>query len=248
MNKKFLNLIIIAVFVGVLAIAAYLLTRSRGAGDATTIQDGAAADVAQTVFVDNRPFIIEPEPGLIVRVLDQQAPPLVLDDLVEPTTPPVVDDSTETQPDQPTEAYPAPGEETVVAEPTKAPAAESTNGQQATTTALDHTNPDAAVNLQPHTVAAGDTLYSIAERYETSVSLMAEYGISQTSLVAGGIIDIPVANPAYCAAYSDTYIVKEGETALMVARRFNIDYTTLKLPNNLNDDYLVKAGQVLCIP
>ncbi len=105
----------------------------------------------------------------------------------------------------------------------------------------------AEIILVGYTVQAGDTLYRIASLHRTSVSLMAEYGVDQEDLIAGNILQIPQANPAFCPGLS-TYVVREGDTAFSIARAFGVTLDQVQSLNGLNADYYIRAGQVLCLP
>lgn len=117
-------------------------------------------------------------------------------------------------------------------------------------TAVPQTAPagsGAEIILVGYTVQVGDTLYRIASLHSTSVSLMAEYGIDQDDLIAGNVLQIPQANPAFCPGLT-AYVVREGDTAFSIARAFGVTLDQVQSLNNLNADYYIRAGQVLCLP
>ncbi len=99
-----------------------------------------------------------------------------------------------------------------------------------------------AYQVQPN-----DTLYSIASAQGTSVALMAEYGIDAGDIVAGNVIQLPVANSAFCPN-ARTYVVREGDTAYSIGRRFNTTHEVLQSMNGLDANYTILIGQVLCVP
>lgn len=98
-----------------------------------------------------------------------------------------------------------------------------------------------------YTVQQGDTLYSIANRIDTSIALMAKHDISQEDLVSGNVISLPIGNPAYCPGRRP-YAVKEGETAYSIAKRFNITHQELQAINGLGPDFTVNVADILCVP
>jgi LysM repeat protein len=109
--------------------------------------------------------------------------------------------------------------------------------------------PVEAVILQPYTVQAVDTLFSIATRPDTSIALMAQYGLSQDDLVPGAVIDLPVGNPAYCPqADRQPYAIGEGDTAFSIGRKFNSSAEELREMNNLDASYTVYAATIICVP
>ena len=80
-------------------------------------------------------------------------------------------------------------------------------------TAVPRPNQVIFVNYQ---VAQGDTLYSISSKHNTTIALMARYGIDATDIVPGTVISLPVANPAYCPG-NFPYVVEDGDTLSTIA-------------------------------
>ncbi len=100
----------------------------------------------------------------------------------------------------------------------------------------------------PYTVQPGDTLYTVSVAQNSSIVLMATYGIDADDLTPGAVINnLPVANPAYCPGYN-VYVVREGDTAFSIGRRFNTTHEFLRDLNKLPADYRINVGQVLCVP
>lgn len=104
-----------------------------------------------------------------------------------------------------------------------------------------------------YTVKAGDTLYSIARRYNITVSQLASANnISNPSLIrAGQILTIPgkstSPSPAPAPAKT-TYTVKVGDTLYSIAGRYNVTVSQLVSANKLADASFIRVGQVLAIP
>lgn len=95
-----------------------------------------------------------------------------------------------------------------------------------------------------YVVKKGDTLYSIARKYNTSVdNLKSINNITTDSLAIGQIIKLPSTS----STASDTYIVKKGDSLYSIARTYNISVDKLKEINNLTSNALA-IGQVLKIP
>ena len=95
-----------------------------------------------------------------------------------------------------------------------------------------------------YVVKKGDSLYSIARKYNTSVdNLKSINNITTDSLAIGQIIKLPsTSNVA-----SDTYIVKKGDSLYSIARTYNTSVDKLKEINNLTSNALA-IGQVLKLP
>jgi len=91
-----------------------------------------------------------------------------------------------------------------------------------------------------YTVKAGDTLYSIARKYNVSVSALASANnITNWSLLnVGQVLKIP----------TTTYTVKAGDTLYSIATRYGVTVTALMQANGITNPNLLLVGQVLKIP
>lgn len=97
---------------------------------------------------------------------------------------------------------------------------------------------------EEYVVKKGDTLYSIARKYNTSVdNLKSINNITTDSLAIGQIIKLPSTSDVA----SDTYIVKKGDSLYSIARTYNTSVDKLKEINNLTSNALA-IGQVLKLP
>ena len=95
-----------------------------------------------------------------------------------------------------------------------------------------------------YVVKKGDTLYSIARKYNTSVdNLKSINNITTDSLAIGQIIKLPSTS----STASDTYTVKKGDSLYSIARTYNTSVDKLKEINNLTSNAL-DIGQVLKLP
>ena len=103
---------------------------------------------------------------------------------------------------------------------------------------------------------SGDTLYSLARRYGTTVDALtrANPGIDPNSLRVGQLICIPVAAAppgppgAACPAGSTPYVIRSGDTFYAIARRFNTTVAVLTAANPRVDPNNLRVGQLICIP
>jgi len=103
-----------------------------------------------------------------------------------------------------------------------------------------------------HVVAWGETLFSIARRYGTSVDrICAANDITDpTRIYAGQRLVIPISSPTpnAPAAAEATHVVQAGENLYRIALRYGTTTTALAELNSIyNPDQLV-AGQTLVIP
>jgi LysM repeat protein len=146
-------------------------------------------------------------------------------DQPQPEIPP--DDQT-TEPEQPAAEPPPPTETPLPPEPTPTP------------------RPNPVIFID-YLVQANDTLYGLTIHHATSIALMAQEDIAQDHLVPGQTIKLPVGNPAYCPGRRP-YAVAEGDTAFNISRTLGVSLEDLKSINELNDNFDIKAAQILCVP
>ena len=100
-----------------------------------------------------------------------------------------------------------------------------------------------------YTVASGDSLWSIANRFGVTVNdLKAANGLTSNLLSVGQVLIIPKSGsiipetPAY-----NTYTVQLGDSLWSIANRFGTTVDTIKNINSLTSN-LLSVGQVLKIP
>lgn len=97
-----------------------------------------------------------------------------------------------------------------------------------------------------YTVKSGDTLYSIARDYNTTVNeLMSLNNLTTSVLSLGQVLKLP-SNAGNTDNYVE-YVVKSGDSLYLIANRYNTTVNELKSLNNLSSN-LLNIGQVLKIP
>jgi membrane-bound lytic murein transglycosylase D len=116
----------------------------------------------------------------------------------------------------------------------------------------------AAAPPSHHTVRRGETLASIARRYQVSArSLASANGIQDpNSLRAGQRLaipgslraDAPSRARASASASARTYTVRRGDTVSSIARRHGVSVRDLQAANNLSRSGHIRAGQKLRVP
>ena len=99
-----------------------------------------------------------------------------------------------------------------------------------------------------YVVQKGDTLYSIARKYNVSVNdIKTLNNLGSNDLSIGTILKIPTINSIDDNISSNnTYIVKKGDTLYSIAKKYNLTVDKLKSLNNLSNN-LVSIGQVLVV-
>ena len=105
--------------------------------------------------------------------------------------------------------------------------------------------PSNSVNVgNTYTVKSGDSLWSIANKYNTTVSnLKSLNNLSSDVLQIGQVLNVP----SNSVSMGNTYTVKSGDSLWNVANRYGISVAELKSLNNLSSDVL-QIGQILNVP
>ena len=106
----------------------------------------------------------------------------------------------------------------------------------------DYTPPSRINSEIEYTVKKGDSLYKIANTYNTSVSkLLSLNNLKNASLAVGQKLKIPIIKDN-----SNTYVVKKGDSLYSIALKFNTSVDNLKSKNYLKSNTL-QIGQILKI-
>lgn len=94
--------------------------------------------------------------------------------------------------------------------------------------------------VNSYVVEKGDTLYSIAKKFDISINKLKEYNNLNSNLLnVGQKLLIPIGGDT-------TYVVKAGDTLYSISREFNISVDKLKQLNNLSNNNL-SIGQILIV-
>ena len=98
---------------------------------------------------------------------------------------------------------------------------------------------------QIYTVQSGDTLYSIARRFDTTVNDIKRLNNLTSDIISiGQQLIIPTTNSG---TGNQIYTVQSGDTLYSIARRFDTTVNDIKRLNNLTSD-IISIGQQLIIP
>ena len=98
-----------------------------------------------------------------------------------------------------------------------------------------------------HRVSKGETLYSIAKRYKTTVAAISEANNIRNGqfIRTGRRLQIPLSGgKVYASKSGETYTVKKGDSLWFIAQKFNTDVETLKRINNLKSSDIA-VGQTI---
>ena len=101
-----------------------------------------------------------------------------------------------------------------------------------------------------HVVAAGDTLFSIAQLYGLTVTeLAAANGIVNPNVIdVGQELVIPAPGTVTIPETASTHIVSYGETLFSIARAYGFTVDELAIHNNISNVNRIDVGQEIKIP
>ncbi len=95
-------------------------------------------------------------------------------------------------------------------------------------------------------VKEGDTLYSIAKIFNTSIKDIKQINNLQSDILSiGQVLKIPVSTSSLVPTSTISYIVQPGDTLYSIARKYNTTVNTIKNQNNLVGDLLVVGDSLL---
>ena len=98
-----------------------------------------------------------------------------------------------------------------------------------------------------YTVQSGDSLYSIASKYGTTVdAIKGINNLSSNLLKIGQTLKIPGTSAVESTGYT-TYQVVSGDSLYSIAKKYNTTVDAIKNLNNLTSN-LISVGQVVKIP
>ena len=105
--------------------------------------------------------------------------------------------------------------------------------------------PSTTTSTNTYTVKSGDTLYAIANKYNTTVdTLKSLNNLTSNTLSIGQVLKLPGSS---VSTDTNTYTVKSGDTLYAIANKYNTTVNDLKTLNNLTSNTL-SIGQILKIP
>lgn len=104
-----------------------------------------------------------------------------------------------------------------------------------------------------YVVKRGDTLYSVAQKYNTTVNaIRAKNNLTSDALSVGQILTIPAdiestGGEDITEETTNTYVVKRGDSLYTIANTYGVSVDELKNANGIVGD-IITVGQVLTIP
>ncbi|MCI7241035.1 MAG: LysM peptidoglycan-binding domain-containing protein [Bacilli bacterium] len=111
--------------------------------------------------------------------------------------------------------------------------------------------PSPTSESETYTVKKGDSLYSIAQEFNTTVDILKKLNnLTSNTLSIGQILKLPkptdIDEPSQ-EPTNITYTVQSGDSLYKIATKYNTTIDAIKKANNLTND-LLSIGQVLTIP
>ena len=109
--------------------------------------------------------------------------------------------------------------------------------------------PPTCPNGTLYTIRAGDTYYTLAQRFGTTVGAIeqANPGVNPNNLQIGQVICIPHgAPPPACSGF--LYTIQPGDTYYHLAQRFGTTVGAIEQANPGVNPNNLQVGQVICIP
>lgn len=104
------------------------------------------------------------------------------------------------------------------------------------------------VEYLEYTVKKGDSLYTIANKYNTTVSTLTDINMLTTNnIFPGQVLLIPKVDESNQEYYFENYIIKPGDTVEMIATLTGVDPILIGLYNDFSS-YQLLEGQVIKIP
>jgi LysM repeat protein len=105
-------------------------------------------------------------------------------------------------------------------------------------------------NPTAYVVQRGDTLYSIARRYGTTVEAIAMLNriANPSRIYAGQRLIIPGGTAPTPPPSGQVHVVQRGETLYSIARRYGTTVWAIAIANHLPNPNVIYAGQRLAIP
>ena len=99
-----------------------------------------------------------------------------------------------------------------------------------------------------YTVVKGDSLYSIAQKFNTTVAaIKSANNLTSNVLQIGQTLIIPGSSSGTGGTATSTYTVAKGDSLYSIAQKFNTTVDAIKNANNLTSNVL-QIGQTLIIP
>ncbi len=104
------------------------------------------------------------------------------------------------------------------------------------------------VEYLEYTVKKGDSLFTIAKKYNTTVQVLTDINMLTTNnIFPGQVLLIPKVDENNQEYYFENYIIKQGDTVESIANANGVDPVLIGLYNDFSS-YKLMEGQLIKIP
>ena len=105
------------------------------------------------------------------------------------------------------------------------------------------------IRIKTHQVEVGETLYSIAWRYDLKVDMLAQANSLDRSylITPGQTLTLILGNPKSRVSAPNQHTVLKGETLFSIASEHAVEVQSLARANNLDSPFLLYPGQIITL-
>ena len=105
------------------------------------------------------------------------------------------------------------------------------------------------IRIKTHQVEVGETLYSIAWRYDLKVDMLAQANSLDRSylITPGQTLPLILGNPKARVSAPNQHMVLKGETLFSIASEHAVEVQSLARANNLDSPFLLYPGQIITL-
>ena len=105
------------------------------------------------------------------------------------------------------------------------------------------------IRIKTHQVEVGETLYSIAWRYDLKVDMLAQANSLDRSylITPGQTLTLILGNPKSRVSAPNQHMVLKGETLFSIASEHAVEVQSLARANNLDSPFLLYPGQIITL-
>jgi len=113
---------------------------------------------------------------------------------------------------------------------------------------IDRAQPP-SIRIKTHQVEVGETLYSIAWRYDLKVDILAQANNLDRSylITPGQTLSLIVGNLKSIQSPIKQYRVSKGDTLFSIASEYGVEVQSLALANRLDSPFLLQPGQMITL-
>ncbi|MDA0795389.1 MAG: LysM peptidoglycan-binding domain-containing protein [Proteobacteria bacterium] len=113
---------------------------------------------------------------------------------------------------------------------------------------IDRAQPP-SIRIKTHQVEVGETLYSIAWRYDLKVDILAQANNLDRSylITPGQTLSLIVGNLKSIQSPIKQYRVSKGDTLFSIASEYGVEVQALALANRLDSPFLLQPGQIITL-